>query len=121
MDANRGPFGIVNVSLKQRNIIQNETKVSSKIIYNLNLRKLFNSKDFATGLAKKKSPYRFFRIIVGIMTKLTRVGKKFEAVPIADVFRTAVEFDGKETVRLPMIKNEPYAIVVNSAVESKNA
>lgn len=55
------------------------------------------------------------------MTKLTRVGKKFEAVPIADVFRTAVEFDGKETVRLPMIKNEPYAIVVNSAVESKNA
>jgi hypothetical protein len=55
------------------------------------------------------------------MTKLTRVGKKFEAVPIADVLKTAVEFDGKETVRLPMTKNEPYAIAVNSAVESKNA
>ncbi|MGZ4832413.1 MAG: hypothetical protein ACXVZQ_05755 [Terriglobales bacterium] len=56
------------------------------------------------------------------MKKLTKVGKRFEAVPIADVFRTAVEFDGKETVRLPMTKkNEPYAIAVNSAAEPKNA
>jgi hypothetical protein len=54
------------------------------------------------------------------MKKLTRVGK-FEAVPIADVLKTAVEFDGKETVRLPVTKNEPYSVAVDSAFQPKNA